>query len=161
MGYVKIVNDVVLLSLFSLTSGSRLSPWCHGQVTKPYRQVTIVQRFHGTLMLLGLQSFGFLSITLHWDHVFQRVRANFWTDELFLCATRLIATVQILLLKCLHESVRIFASVSIRRFFFFFFHQKRLALVKTSWDTRGNLARRRTLLNKSYSPSQKSLEMLS
>ena len=56
-------------SLFSLTSGSRLSPWCHGQVTKPYRQVTIVQRFHGTLMLLGLQSFGFLSITLHWDHV--------------------------------------------------------------------------------------------
>ena len=69
MGYVKIVNSVVLLSLFSLTSGSRLSPWCHGQVTKPYRQVTIVQRFHGTLMLLGLQSFAFLSITLHWDHV--------------------------------------------------------------------------------------------
>ena len=63
------MNSVVLLSLFSVTSGSRLSPWCHGQATKPYRQVTIVQRSHGTLMLLGIQSFGFLSSTLHWDHV--------------------------------------------------------------------------------------------
>ena len=32
------------------------------------------------------------------ETTYERVRANFWTDELFICATRLIATVQILLL---------------------------------------------------------------
>ena len=138
MGNVKIVNSVVLLSLFSLTSGSRLSPWCHGQVTTPYRQVTIVQRSHGMLIFLDIQFFGFLSITRwHWDHV--------WTGPLkflnerifFVCATRLIATMQILLLCCLHGPVQIFATFSIRMDFFFFY-QKHVTLVKTFWDTRGN-----------------------
>ena len=52
------------------------------------------------------------------ETTYERVRANFWTDEFFICATRLIATVQILLLYCLHEPVQIFATVSIRMNFF-------------------------------------------
>ena len=156
------MNDVVLLSLFSLTSGSRLSPWCHGQVTKPYRQVTIVQRFHGTLMLLGLQSFGFLSITLHWDHVWTGPGKFLNGRTFYLCnpfnrnransVTLVFTRVRTNFCQCQHYKVVVVV---------FLFRQKRLALVKTCWDTPWNLARRRTLLNNSYSTSQKSLEMLS
>ena len=55
-------------------------------------------------------------------------RTNF-----YLC-NRLIATVRILLLYCLHEPVQIFATVSIRMDFFY---QKGVTatLVKTSWDS--------------------------
>ena len=62
--------------------------------------------------LLGFSPSHYTEIT------YERVRANFWTDEFVLCATRLNGTVHILLLYCLHESVQIFASVSIRMEFF-------------------------------------------
>ena len=89
------------------------------------------------------------SPSLYTETMYERVRANFWTGELFICATRLQGTVQILLLYCLHESVQIFCSVSIRMDFFY---PKRVTttLVKTSWDTWGNLALRLTLLNNSF-----------
>ena len=49
---------------------------------------------------------------------FKRVQTNFWSDEFFVCVTRLNETLQILLLYRLHESVQIFAPVSIRMDFF-------------------------------------------
>ena len=132
MGDVKIVNSVVLLSLISLKSGSRLSPWCHGQATKPYRQVTIVQRSHGTFMFLGIQSF---SPSHYTETTYELVRANFWTDEFFICAIRLNGTVHILLL---YTNPYKFLPVSALEWIFFYEKRVTTTLVKTSWDSWGN-----------------------